>query len=583
MNFKKIAVAAAALALIAGCSQSTGPKDDLSGQYSIYLTGRVLNANGNPVADAVARLAGRNLSDTTDANGWYLIAEKKAAGLPKTAAASVGDSVEILKDGQFITYLGVPTWIDTLPDVRLVQRNIGGDFLAPPGSFSMVTATLTVGSDPVKKIKELWYNTANQSYSGFIYFVYTTQSVNYSVYVSVYNVDSVLIGRSVIVNFPSSAGDIDMPAFDPNNAVPGVYAGDDTTVSVNDTIRLHAVASDSFGGSIAKWEWSINGVGYPQPSSGNLTIVAPADSNSNFLCAVRVTDNDGLSMADTMIVNVVLDPPAAFAGNDTMVARNSQVTLHGTASQQFGTIVKWEWDINNSGFVQTSTGDTTFTTPDSAIAVYPCILRVTDDDGQTGEDTVFLQVGISGPVPIYPYNNDSVAIYSFYFEWNAVAAASYYILQVSNASDFSALVVNDTALSTTHYGDSSRFASGSIYYWRVTAYTSGSWSEWSKVWSFSKGVAWSAPVITTQPVSSDTVMVGDSVTFSVVATGSPSLTYQWQFSLDGGTTWMDLGGGTNANLTLAFVSNSMSGWMFRAVVTNIVGSVTSNEVTLTVY
>jgi hypothetical protein len=271
MNIKTIVIAAVCLTFMK-CSQPSQPKDNLSDQYSIYLTGRVLNSTGNPVADAVARLAGKNLSDTTDADGWYLITEKRTGNLGKTA--SIGDSVEILKDGQFITYLGVPAWIDTLPDVRLVQRNIGGDFLSVPVSFSMVTATLTVGADPVKKIKELWYNTANQSYSGFIYFVYTTQSVNYSVYVGVYNADSVLIGRSVTVNFPSSAGDIDMPAFDPNNAMPSVYAGDDTAVSINDTIRLHATASDSFGGHIAKWEWSINGGSYIQTSTGDTSVGA---------------------------------------------------------------------------------------------------------------------------------------------------------------------------------------------------------------------------------------------------------------------------------------------------------------------
>jgi hypothetical protein len=95
-----------------------------------------------------------------------------------------------------------------------------------------------------------------------------------------------------------------------------------------------------------------------------------------------------------MTVDVVLDPPIAYAGNDTTVDKNSQVTLHGSATQEFGTIVKWEWNINNSGFVQTSAGDTTITTPDNFINVYPCILRVTDDDGQTGEDTVNVQVGI---------------------------------------------------------------------------------------------------------------------------------------------------------------------------------------------
>jgi hypothetical protein len=96
MNFKRFAVAAVCLALLR-CSQPSSPDNDLSSKYSIYLTGRVMNSSGYPVTDAVAKLAGRNLSDTTDANGWYLITEKLTGGLGKTA--SVGDSVEILKAG----------------------------------------------------------------------------------------------------------------------------------------------------------------------------------------------------------------------------------------------------------------------------------------------------------------------------------------------------------------------------------------------------------------------------------------------------------------------------------------------------
>jgi hypothetical protein len=500
---KKLSVIVVAAALLAGlqCSQPSEPGSNLSDQYSIYLAGRVLNSIGNPVANAVAKLAGRNLSDTTDENGWYRITEKKTAGLQKVA--SVGDSVEILKDGQFITYLGVPAWIDTLPDVRLVQRNIGGDFLSAPVSFSRVTAVLTVGADTVPKVKDLWYNTANQSYSGFIYFVYTTQSMNYSVYVNVYNADSALIGRSVAVNFPSSAGDIDVPAFDPSNAMPSVYAGDDTIVSINDTVRLHATASDGFGGSIAKWEWSINGGSFNQTSSGDMVIVAPVNENQNYSCVVRVTDNDSITVTDEMIVTVVLDPPVANAGNDMAVAKNSQVTLHGSVSQEFGTVVKWEWNIGNSGFVQTSTCDTMITTLGSVIEAYPCILKVTDDDGNVAEDTVYLQVGIPAPTLVSPADGDTVRdiinehLVATTLAWDSVAGSAcyYYNLQISIASDFSSAGV---VFDDTRAGWVSEYLSldrGTTYYWRVRAIIKATdstividSSEWSSAWSFATEV-----------------------------------------------------------------------------------------------
>ena len=111
---KKIFIVLATITMLfeLQCSQPSKPESNLSDQYSIYLIGRVTDNNSNPISNAVAKLAGENLSDTTDANGYYCIKEKKTGGLGKVV--SVGDSVEIIKDGQVITYLGVLAWIDAL-------------------------------------------------------------------------------------------------------------------------------------------------------------------------------------------------------------------------------------------------------------------------------------------------------------------------------------------------------------------------------------------------------------------------------------------------------------------------------------
>ena len=82
------------------------------------------------------------------------------------------------------------------------------------------------------------------------------------------------------------------------------------------------------------------------------------------------------------------------------------------------------------------------------------------------------------------------------------------------------------------------------------------------------------PSITQQPVS-QTNLVGSTVTFSVAATGTPPLAYQWQ--KDG----VNLSGQTNASLTLANVQPSAAG-RYRVIVSNAAGSVTSAEATLTV-
>ncbi len=84
-----------------------------------------------------------------------------------------------------------------------------------------------------------------------------------------------------------------------------------------------------------------------------------------------------------------------------------------------------------------------------------------------------------------------------------------------------------------------------------------------------------APSITTQPAN-QTVVVGQTATFIVAATGTAPLSYQWRRN---GTA---IAGATSSNYTTPVTANSDNGAQFTVVVSNTVGSVTSNAATLTV-
>ena len=83
------------------------------------------------------------------------------------------------------------------------------------------------------------------------------------------------------------------------------------------------------------------------------------------------------------------------------------------------------------------------------------------------------------------------------------------------------------------------------------------------------------PSITTQPVDT-TVTVGQTAKFTVTATGTKPLSYQWTKN------GVNITGATNPSYTTPPTTLADNGSLFAATVTNSVGSVTSNNATLTV-
>jgi len=84
-----------------------------------------------------------------------------------------------------------------------------------------------------------------------------------------------------------------------------------------------------------------------------------------------------------------------------------------------------------------------------------------------------------------------------------------------------------------------------------------------------------APAISAQPAN-QSVVVGQTATFSVTATGTAPLAYQWQKNN------ANITGATSASYTTPVAVSGDNGATFRVVVTNSAGSATSSVATLTV-
>src|SRR6266404_4303187 len=84
-----------------------------------------------------------------------------------------------------------------------------------------------------------------------------------------------------------------------------------------------------------------------------------------------------------------------------------------------------------------------------------------------------------------------------------------------------------------------------------------------------------APSITAQPAS-QTVTAGQTATFSVAATGTAPLTYQWNKNN------VAISGANSSAYTTAATTSSDNGAQFTVTVSNAAGTITSNPATLTV-
>ena len=360
-------------------------------------------------------------------NGATKITQIAIGNSVVASVRGTGDTLTLVKDEQVITETPILDLVDTLPDLFIVQRNFSGDLQSYGGTINKIEAVITGGNIPVgsPKLVTLYRYGNNLKYSGYVYFLNSLVSVNYNIYVKIYDVDNRFIGRSVNVPFISLAGDIEIPIFNIENAKPVVSLGPDVTVSINDTVHLSAIVVDSFSTlkvrSGLKWEWDIGGSGFIETSSGDTAIVIPTVTTSSrkrsleeIIVTVKVTDIDGNVAMDTMSIAVVQDIPVPKAKvlDTVFVWQGEHLSLGGTATDKYGKIVKWEWDTGGA-FVET--------TPDSNLSVvvdtygsYQYILRVTDDDGNVATDTLRMNVlGINGKMSLIPSKNRSFLIGQF--------------------------------------------------------------------------------------------------------------------------------------------------------------------------
>ncbi|MCP4406261.1 MAG: autotransporter domain-containing protein, partial [Gammaproteobacteria bacterium] len=186
------------------------------------------------------------------------------------------------------------------------------------------------------------------------------------------------------------------------NTAPTANAGPNQAVTDTDnngseSVALNGNGSSDSDGEIASFQWLENG---NEIASGAAPTVNLAVGRHTI--TLRVTDDDGLTDNDTVVITVNAGPtaPAANAGPDQTVTDtdntgSEQVTLNGSGSSDAdGQIANFQWLENGQEIALGATPTVTL-----AVGTHNISLRVTDNGGLTAEDQVIITVIAGNTAP----------------------------------------------------------------------------------------------------------------------------------------------------------------------------------------
>ena len=336
------------------------------------------------------------------------------------------------------------------------------------------------------------------------------------------------------------------------------------TVTAGASVTLTVVAS---GTSPLSYQWKKAGTTISGATSASYTIASAQSADaSSYTCVVTNSAGSVTSNAATLTVNAAGTAPSITTQpSSATVSAGSTATFTVVAS---GTApLGYQWYKNANIISGASSATYTITSAQAADAgSYVCI--VTNSVGSAGSNAATLTVSAVSVAPTIATQPVSVTVSAggnaqFSVVANGTAPLTYQwykgVVVITGAT------TSNYALTGVQAGDAGNY---------TCVVTNSVGSATSNAATLTVNSPATAPTITTQPASA-TVTAGGSATFTVVATGTTTLNYQW--SKDGAA----ISGATSASFNLASVRSTDAG-SYTCVVGNSAGSATSSAATLTV-
>jgi hypothetical protein len=344
------------------------------------------------------------------------------------------------------------------------------------------------------------------------------------------------------------------------------------TVTVGQTATFTAAAT---GTAPLAYQWQNNGANISGAVSASYTtpVTTSAANGSAFHIIVGNSAGSATSSAATLTVNPTGAPAITQQPQSQTVQAGQSATFTVVISN--GPCTSF-WYVNGTGHYGAAGSSISYTVPNTTLAMngwtvavdlYACGSAGTNyGNSQTATLTVTAATG-APTITTQPANQTVTAGQTATFTVAASGTAPLsYQWQENGANITGATSASYTTPATSSASNGSTFAvlvSNSVG--NVTSNTA----------TLTVNAAAVAPTITTQPAS-QTVSAGQTATFSVAATGTAPLNYQW---LENGTA---ISGATSSTYTTPATTTSYNGDIFQVTVSNSVSSVTSSSATLTI-
>ena len=335
------------------------------------------------------------------------------------------------------------------------------------------------------------------------------------------------------------------------------------SVAAGATVMFHVVAS---GSSPLSYQWQKNSFDIPGQTGSTLTLtsVTSADAGS-YSVIVSNSAGTATSLTASLTVSGSNAPSIAVQPVSQTVAAGSQVTFSVSAN---GSNLLYQCYKNNTA-LSGKTGSTLTLAGVTASDAGSYTVSVSNSFGAATSQGATLTVssGSSGPtITAQPLSQSVNAGDRVTLTVSASGSAPFSFQWRKNGSDLSG------ATNASFIVNSATAADAGDYMVLVSDASGSQLSATATVTVAAGGVT--APSIQVQPVS-QTVPLGGRASFSVGASGSPQLTYQW--SKDGNS----LAGQTSATLIIAAVAAGDAG-DYVVTVSNAGGVAVSMSARLTV-